>query len=154
MHLAASLGHRFSVVTALGRGRVMFEARADRYGCGSRLASVRAVEMGVMDLDTDRDGMTRALATAAAAAVREDRADVILFGCTGMFGAAGQVRTQLLEDGHDVPVIDPVPAAVHIAAGMVAAGLSHSKTAYPPPQKKPLPGYEWVLVPAQRQEVA
>ncbi len=154
MHLAASLGHRFSVVTALGRGRVMFEARADRYGCWSRLASVRAVEIGVMDLDADRDLMTRALAAAAAAAVREDRADVILFGCTGMFGAAAQVRTQLLEEGHDVPVIDPVPAAVHIAAGMVAAGLSHSKTAYPPPQEKPLPGYEWVLVPAQRQEVA
>ena len=155
MHLAASLGHRFSVVTALGRGRVMFEARADRYGCGSRLASVRAVEMAVMDLDSDRDGMTRALAAAAAAAVREDFADVILFGCTGMFGAAERVRAMLLDKGHDVPVIDPVPAAVHIAAGLVSAGISHSKTAYPPPQEdKALPGYEWVLSPAGRQEVA
>ena len=154
MHLAASLGHRFSVVTALGRGRVMFEARADRYGCASRLASVRAVEMAVMDLDLDRDQMVRALAEAAGDAVREDRADVILFGCTGMFGAAEKVRAMLLEEGLDVPVIDPVPAAVHIAAGLVSAGLSHSKTAYPPPQEKPMPGYEWVLSPVRRQEVA
>ena len=154
MHLAASLGHRFSVVTALGRGRVMFEARADRYGCSSRLASVRAVEIAVMDLDLDREQMVRALAAAAAAAVREDCADVILFGCTGMFGAAAKVRGLLLEDGLDVPVIDPVPAAVQIAAGVVAAGLSHSKTAYPPPEDKPLPGYEWVLSPARHRDVA
>ena len=107
-----------------------------------------------MDLDADRDRMTHALALAAAATVREDHADVILFGCTGMFGAAARVRAHLLGEGHDVPVIDPVPAAVHIAAGMVAAGLSHSKTAYPSPLEKPLPGYEWVLVPARRQEVA
>ena len=109
MHLAASLGHRFSVVTALGRGRVMFEARADRYGCASRLASVRAVEMAVMDLDLDREQMVRALAAAAGASVREDHADVILFGCTGMFGAAEKVRGMLLAEGLDVPVIDPVP---------------------------------------------
>ena len=107
-----------------------------------------------MALDTDRDSMTRALTDAARRAVREDRADVILFGCTGMFGAADRVRSDLLEDGIDVPVIDPVPACVHIAAGLVSAGLSHSKTAYPPPPGKALPGYEWVLAPAARREVA
>lgn len=149
MHLAACLGHRFSVVTALGRGRVMFEARAERYGCITQLASVRAIEKSVMDLDSDRDDMALTLAAVALTAVREDNADVILFGCTGMFGTAERVRDFLLENGHDVPVIDPVPTTVRMAAALVESGLTHSKIAYPPPEReKPLPGFEWVRNPA------
>ena len=155
MHLAASLGHRFTVVTALARGRVMFASRAERYGCATRLASVRAVDMAVMDLDGNRERMADALAASALAAVRADDADVILLGCTGMFGAAAGLRAALLAAGHDVPVIDPVPATVQVAAALVFAGLAHSKAAYPPPPRgKAMPGYEWVLAPAERRRVA
>lgn len=145
MHVAASLGHKFSIVTALARGRPTFENLARLYGCADKLASVRAVDLPVLELDDDRERMTRLLGDEARRAVVEDHADCILFGCSGMFGAAQAVREALLADGIDVPVIDPVPTAVRVAAALVEAGLSHSKTAYPPPPQKPRPGYEYIL---------
>ncbi len=145
MHVAASLGHKFSVVTALDRARPTFENLARLYGCGDKLASVRAVDLPVLKLDDDRERMTRLLSDEARRAVVEDHADCILFGCSGMFGAAQAVRDALLAAGIDVPVIDPVPTAVRIAAALVESGLSHSKTAYPPPPHKPRPGYEYIL---------
>ncbi len=71
----------------------------------------------------------------------EDGADYIIFGCTGMLGCADAVRDGMLRDGLDVPVIDPVPAAVSVAAALVRSRLAHSKRAYPAPPKKNVVGY-------------
>ena len=80
----------------------------------------------------------------ATKAVAEDGADAIIFGCTGMFGWAETVRNGLLAAGHDVPVIDPVPTAIQVAAGLVEVKLSHSKSAYPMPPVKNISGYEFL----------
>lgn len=102
-------------------------------GLGERLASVRAVNIPVLELvDTER--AVRALVEQSAKAVREDGAHVIVFGCTSMIGLAGDVERGLEEqDITDVPVIDPATLAVKIAEALVDMGLVHSKRSYPVP---------------------
>ncbi len=143
MHLACMLGHKFSVVTVLERLRPQFENEAKLYGVAEKLASVRAVDIPVLDLHDDQENVVRALVRESVKAVTEDGADVIIFGCTGMLGCAQAVEEGLKELGYDgVPVIDPVPATVKVAAAMVDLGLTQSKRTYPAPPPKRIVGYE------------
>ena len=141
MHIASMLGHRFSVLTVLDRIRPMLENQAKVYGVPEKLASVRSVDIPVLELESDLDRVKRELTDQGILAVERDGADVLIFGCTGMLGCADAVRAGLLSKGHDVPVIDPVPAAVRFAVALVDAGLSHSKRTYQEPRAKPIVGY-------------
>lgn len=147
MHLAAMLGHRFSVLTVLDTLQSQFENQAKVYGVRDKLASVRSVDIPVLDLEVDRNRMVNALVEQAILAVEDDGADVLIFGCTGMLGAAEQVQQGLAGRGYDgVPVIDSMIAAVKLAEAMVDAGLRHSKRTYPFPPSKRVVGYDNVVV--------
>jgi allantoin racemase len=141
MHVAAMLGHRFSVVTVLDSAAPMFEARAARLGVAERLASVRAVNIPVLELgDTER--VVKALTEESVSAVRDDGAHLIVFGCTGMIGLADDVKKGLENQGiADVPVIDPPMLAVKVAEAFADMGLAHSKRTYPAPPEKEIVGY-------------
>ena len=141
MSVAAMLGHKFSVVTVLDRILPMIETQAAVYGFTGKLASARSVGIPVLELEKDLDATKRALTAEARKAVVEDKADVIIFGCTGMFGCAEAVHDGLLRDGLDIPVIDPVPNAVNVAAALVRSRLAHSKRAYGQPPMKKVVGY-------------
>jgi allantoin racemase len=141
MGLAAMMGHKFSVVTVLDRILPMIETQAAVYGMTGKLASARAVNIPVLELEKDLAATKRALIAEAKKAVIEDGADYIIFGCTGMLGCADAVHEGLLADGLDVPVIDPVPTAVNVAAALVRARLTHSKRTYRQPPKKAVVGY-------------
>lgn len=142
MHLAAMLGHRFSVLTVLDRLVPFVETLARVYGVAEKLASVRSVEIPVLDLEGDRDRVVSALVDEAVKAIEEDGAHVLIFGCTGMCGLADAVRDGLRGRGYDnVPVIDPVPATLKLAQALVDLGLTHSKRTYPAPPAKRIDGY-------------
>jgi allantoin racemase len=141
MHLAAILAHRFSVVTVLERDIPLIDRLAQLYGLEGGLASVRPVNIPVLELDRDRERLMGALVEQSAKAVAEDGAHVIVFGCTGMSGLAQQVEGGLAERGCAVPVIDPSLAALKLAEGLADMGLSHSKRTYPHPPPKEIVGY-------------
>ncbi|MFB0535691.1 MAG: aspartate/glutamate racemase family protein, partial [Anaerolineae bacterium] len=141
MHLASTLAHRFSVVTVLERDIPLIDRLARLYGLEGNLASVRPVNIPVLELDRDRERLMEALVEQSARAVLEDGAHIIFFGCTGMRGLAQQVEQTLAERDHPVPVIDPGMAALKLAEGLVDMGLSHSKRTYPPPPPKEIVGY-------------
>jgi len=141
MHLAAMLGQRFSILTILNRLRPLYENSAKVYGVYEKLASVRSVETTVLDLDGNMDGTVRALIEQAIPAVEQDKADVIILGCTAMLRCAERVREGLLSKGYDAPVIDPLLATVRIAGAVVEAGLSHSKLTYPAPPRRSAVGF-------------
>lgn len=141
MHVAAMLGHKFSVVTVLRRLRPSFENAAAVHGLSSRMASCRAVDIPVLELEADLVLTKAALVEEALKAVEDDGAEAIIFGCTGLLGCAEAVREGLLEHGVDVPVIDPIPTAVNVAAALVRSGLSHSRLTFPAPPEKAMPGY-------------
>jgi allantoin racemase len=141
MSVAATMGHKFGVVTVLSRILPMIERQAAVYGMAAKLASARSVNIPVLELEKDLAATKRALIAEARKAVVEDGADYIIFGCTGMLGCAAAVREGLLADGLDVPVIDPVPTTVNVAAALVRSRLSHSKHTYRQPPKKAVVGY-------------
>lgn len=141
MHLAAMLGHSFSVLTVLPRLRAQFESLAAVYGLRGKLASVRSVDIPVLELESDLAETQRQLVRVAEAAVREDGAHAIVFGCTGLMGCAAAVRRGLLALGLDVPVVDPIPATLRLAGSLVESGLAHSKLTSPPPPDKAMAGY-------------
>ncbi len=141
MHIAGMLAHRFSVITVLDSAAPMFYRHAVRAGVAERLASVRAVNIPVLELG-DSERVIKAVTEQSARAVANDGAHLIVFGCTGMIGLTGDVKKGL-EDRCivDVPVIDPAILAVKIAEALVDMGLSHSKRTYPNPPEKEIVGY-------------
>ena len=143
LHLAAISGHKFGVVTVLERLEPLFDNMAATYGLTSKYAGLRAVDIPVLELEQDMERLTHALVEQAIRSVVEDRAHVVVLGCTGMLGCAEAVRAGLLEAGLDVPVIDPVPATIWTAAAFIDMGLSHSKHSHQPPPEKPIAGYEF-----------
>ncbi len=141
MHMAAMLGHRFSVISVLEADERAFFDHATKAGLASRLASVRAINIPVLELK-DRDRTVRALVEQSVRAVREDGAHILIFGCTGMAGMAGDVEEGLRHQGiMDVQVIDPAILAFKIAEALAGMGLSHSKRSYPTPPEKERIGY-------------
>lgn len=135
MHFAASLGHRFSVVTVLPNIVPAIEGLAEEYGLGGKLASVRYVNIPVLELG-DRNKLVDALHREMLAAIREDHAHVLVVGCTGMKAVVGELRRRLNQDRYDVPVVDPIGASLKFAEALVSMGLRQSRlTATPPPEK-------------------
>lgn len=142
MHVASMLGHKFSVITVMRRLIPSFENTAALCGLSSKLASVRSVDIPVLDLEADLAATALRLVQEGRKAVEEDGAEALIFGCTGLMGCAAGLRQGLLEQGIDVPVIDPIPTAVSMAAGLVRAGLTQSRMTYPAPPHKALLGYD------------
>ena len=142
MHLANMLGHRFSFITVLDRIRPMVDDIICAYGLNEKYASFQAVDIPVLELMRDIDSLNASLTEKAVVSIERDGADVVVLGCTGFLGCAQAMKVSLLAAGHDVPVIDPIPAAVHVAEALIRAGLSHSKGAYPAPDPKPVQGYD------------
>lgn len=141
MHLAAMLGHAFSVVTVLDSVVPMIENLAKVYGTSSKLVSVRVINIPVLELEAAPEKLTQELVKASLAAVENDGAHAIVLGCTGFLGCAEAIDTALKVKGYNLPVIDPIPATVCIAAGIVRAGLTHSKRTFAHPRSKELKGY-------------
>ncbi|MCL5256219.1 MAG: aspartate/glutamate racemase family protein [Chloroflexi bacterium] len=141
-HFAASLGRKFSVITTLSGSVPPIRDRCLMYGFRHSLASVRAVGIPVLELEKDMSTVISALVKQGQRAIEEDGADVIVFGCTCMVGAAQAVEEGLRKKGYAVPVVDPSVLAVRVAEVLADIGLSHSKRAYPYPPRKVITGYE------------
>jgi len=130
--LASSLGQKFSIVT-ISKGIIpLFQSLIRSIGLEANLTSIRSVEIPVLELRRDLEKTKNALLSEARKAVKEDGAHVVILGCTGMTGMAHWLQKQL-----NLPVIDPLAAAIKLAESLVDLKLTHSKLTYPhPPQKE------------------
>lgn len=130
--LAASLGHRFSVITILDSVIAAQELQAYKAGVRDKLASVRATDIPVLSLMKDRDATLKRVIEVGRRAVEEDRADSLVLGCMTMsfLGVAPEVSATL-----GVPVINAGLTALKSAETLVSMEMSHSKRAFPTPPK-------------------
>lgn len=131
MMVASMLGDKFSVVTILKRLIPLFWRKVKRYGLENKVASVRSIEVPVLELEEKRDKVKAALMEESRKAIEEDGADVIILGCTGLIGMAEE-----LKKGLGVPVVDPGITPLKVAEILVDLGLSQSKVVYPKPPEK------------------
>lgn len=130
--LAASLGHRFSVITITDSVVPAIERQVRNIGVADKLAGVRAVNIPVLELHHDRERTIAAVAAEGRAALLQDRADTLILGCMsmGFLEVAEAVSAEL-----GVPVLNPARVALRFAEAIVGAGLSHSRRAYMIPPK-------------------
>ena len=87
MHVAAMLGHKFSVLAVLARIIPEFEDKAQKYGVRDKLASVRSIDLPVLDLEKGREQFVSRAVDKAVEAIKEDGAHVIVLGCTVLAGS-------------------------------------------------------------------
>jgi allantoin racemase len=136
MSVAAMLGYRFSVLCVLDENRLIVRDQVARYGFLPKLASVRAFNIPVLQIDPNSPSTLQAVVDASVKAICEDDADVIIPGCTSLAGMAPTIRTALVGQGFQVTVLDPPPLAVKLAETLVSLGQSHSRRSFAPPNPK------------------
>jgi allantoin racemase len=143
MSLAAMLADRFSVIGILERDRQIFHNIWRLYDLQARGASVRIINMPVLELHDDEEKLIKVMIMESALAVSEDHAHALVLGCTGMGGLADPVQQGLAEKGYaGVPVIDPTGVALKLAESLVSLKLCHSKMTFPDTPKKKVLGYD------------
>ena len=135
--VACSLGDKTSVVTVLKNEASAIEENTRAYGLSQRVASVRSINIPVLELNKDLEKTSNALVEESMKAIEHDGAKSIILGCTGMTGLGEKMAKKL-----NVPVIDPLPVTVKFAEMLVRFGLKQSKLSYPTPPPKKMVGYE------------
>jgi allantoin racemase len=133
LHAAAMLGYKFTILTPLPQRIPHKHEEVRRYRLESSLASVRALGMTVAETDADPERTKQRILETASRAAEEDGAEVMILGCAGMAGYAGEVERKL-----GVTVLDPSAVALKMCEALVDAGVRHSKRALfaQPPKKE------------------
>lgn len=133
---AVAVGRRFSVVTVLEQTIGEIEDLVLREGFGPWLASVRAVEVPVLGLRAATEAIRRDMLAEARAAVLHDRADTVIWGCTGMGFVDLEWRLDReLARELGAAVVNPVTAPIGVAVGQWTAKLKPNRRAFPAPPK-------------------
>jgi len=124
LHVAAMLGHRFTVLTPLPQRVPKKEREIKALGLGEALASVRPLGLTVTETEAEPERTKARVLEVSRKAIEEDGAEVLVLGCAGMTGYSEDIEKFL-----GVIVIDPTSITLKVAEGMVEAGLKHSKRA-------------------------
>ena len=132
MHTACQLGHKFSLITIFDSMLSMGYKQVHEYGLNHHLASVRAINIPVLELLNDLDFTYKKILRLGEKIVKEDRADAILFGCMTMSFSGLDKK---LEDKLGIPVLNAGRVALKQAESLISMDISHSKMAYPFPEK-------------------
>ena len=143
MLAASALGHKFGILTVLENVVRPLENLALLTGVHGKLASIRHLDIPVLELNADRERTYRRAIEVGRRMVEEDRADVLVLGCGTLSFRAHEIQAEL-----GVPVLNPLRCALRTAEMLVSGGLSHSKRSYPVPPKLAAAGH----VPACGQE--
>jgi allantoin racemase len=126
MHVAATLGHKFSIIVGRRKWVPKMEDNINMYGLAKKLASFRILNFTVNRMRREREGLERAITREAKLAIVEDGAEVIILGCTVEAGFSRRLMQRL-----KVPVVDPVIVSFKYAELLAdlynKLGLSHSK---------------------------
>lgn len=131
MHAAALRGSRFAVLTVTDSTVPSCYDLADKAGLRSKLVSVKAVNIPVLELAKNRDETLSKLLQYGREVIKEG-ADSIVLGCMsmGFLEVAEDMEKEL-----GIPVINPAKVALKITESFAYIKYSHSKKAYFTPPK-------------------
>lgn len=123
---AKTLGARIGIVATAGRSAIAHSDSVRRYGFADSCASIRACELGVLDLERlPREQVLARMADVAKQLVEVDGVDVLTLGCAGMTDMKAAVEEAV--DPMGVQVVDGVVAGVHHLVGLVRMGGKTAK---------------------------
>ena len=78
------LSHKFSIVTVLDKAIPIFVALTYKYGLDSKLASVRSVDIPVLELENDLEYTQNKIVEQSVRAIKEDGAHAIIQRCPSL----------------------------------------------------------------------
>jgi allantoin racemase len=122
LHVAAMLGHRFTILTTRAARVPAKRDHVAALGLEARLASIRPLGMGVLELDAEPARAEARIMDVGRAAVEEDGAEVLVLGCAGLAGYGRQLTATF-----GAAVVDPATVALKIAESLAVLRLAHSK---------------------------
>lgn len=147
MHVAAMLGHRFSILDIAETHNMWMHGLVLQYGFRDRCASIRNLDFPLprppyADERSMREERERATAgehsdlleTAvreSVAAIEEDGAEVLMIGCSALFWLRPLVQLRLADLRWRVPVLEGYSCAIAQAKLMLGLGVNASELAYP-----------------------
>jgi allantoin racemase len=115
MLTACMLGRRFAIVTFAQALGPWYQECVEMHGLAGRLAGIRMLDGAFASVSDVQDEKEDLLVQLAAAAVREDEADVVILAGAPLAGLAHKVRDRI-----PVPVVDQMGAAVKQAEALVS----------------------------------
>ncbi|MDQ0272785.1 Asp/Glu/hydantoin racemase [Cytobacillus purgationiresistens] len=127
--ITSSLAKSFSVVTVLPNVISMIENISKTTRVSGNLASVRYVNIPVLEVH-EKERLKTALYDEMVKAIQEDKAHALILGCTGFMGVAAELQDRLKKNGYDVPVIDPAFAATKLLESLISMGVKQSRLTY------------------------
>jgi len=122
LHIAAMLGHKYTILTPLRKRIASKEQDVRRFKAETAMASVRALGMTVPETEAYPDRTKARIIEIARQARDEDGAEVVILGCAGMVGYAEAVEKEL-----GIIVLDPTTVTFKVCEGLVEAGVRHCK---------------------------
>ena len=139
LEAVASIANRFSIIVGRRKWIDRMSEKVHHYGYSSRLASFRALNMGVEEFQKDRNETALRMLEAGRKAIDEDGAEALILGCTIEYGFYRELQKKL-----GVPVIDCAVAAIKRAEQLADMkqrfgwGPSRVGSCEPPPEDKEL----------------
>lgn len=155
MHVACLLGNKFSVIDFAESHNMYYRNLVIQHRFADRCASIRNIGyyhprpgyegepyLGEEKAKALRGEPSEAIDRAveeAQAALEEDGAEVITFGCSGMFWLQPFVKKRMHEIGWDVPVLEGYSCAIELAKLKVNLDVTASGITFPDdrPRKRP-----------------
>lgn len=135
MHVAAMLGHKFTVLVPGMSGVRDIQESIQRFGLAKKLASILSTDINPASYTVKERETMDVLVRLSLKAIKEDDAAVIVLGCGMLTGKGKGLKKLLLEQGHEVTVIQPIPLAIEIAKVLVKLDLRQVRLVPP--------GYEY-----------
>jgi len=152
MHYASLLGNKFSVIDLTEIHNMYYYDLIVRHRMDHRCASIRNLESpfprpphteGLIPRREkekiargERCETLEAAVQAAVEAIEEDGAEVITFGCSGLFFLRPFLRQRLHALGWEVPVLEGYQCAITLAKSMVDLKVCASGLTFPPDRPK------------------
>ncbi|MEB2836853.1 MAG: aspartate/glutamate racemase family protein [Desulfurococcales archaeon] len=136
-HLAAQLAGRYTIINILPETRHQILSLQAKYGLTGHLASIETIDVPVLEIEEKSGEALERIVEAALRAYREHNAFAAVLGCTGLSFLAQRAQEGLAARGAEIPVIEPLRAAVYTAISWALMGVSHSRAAYMKPRPKP-----------------
>ena len=146
MHVASMLGNRFSVIDHAEIHNMYYRDLVVLHGFADRCASIRNINFplprpghahvhNIQDekakaLRGERSAMLEAAVAEAVAAIEEDGAEVITFGCSATFWLRPFLQKRLNEIGWEVPVLEGY-SCDHARQGARRAGAERERAHLP-----------------------
>lgn len=152
MHIASMLGNKFSVIDFTEVHNMFYYDLVVRHRFTERCASIRNINFyhgrpghdDEITIDKERDKALRGepseaverAVKEAVAAIEEDGAEVITFGCSDVFWIQSFLQKRLDDMGWEIPVLEGYSSAIVLARLFVDLGVDASGLKFPTDRPK------------------